>query len=138
MIFTSYLKINNYSANTFTVTWAEISGWTIIVTECSPCSFIGPSGNWTSLLSISTLFTRKASDISLVPTDPYKAPSSVTGTNISHTDPSIDSDLDFALVKISSDIAASSSFLDSTSAIFFSLQKPPFFEVLKNFWRNQS
>ena len=53
MIFTSYFKIYNYSANTFTITSAETSGWTAIVTECSPISLIGPSGSCTSLLSIS-------------------------------------------------------------------------------------
>ena len=87
MIFTSYFKIYNYSANTFTVTSAETSGCTLIVITCSPVSLIGPSGSWTSLLSISTLTARNASAISLVPTEPYNAPSSVTGTAISQTEP---------------------------------------------------
>jgi len=51
----------------------------------SPCSFRAPSGNCTSLLSISISSAAKASEISLVPTEPYRAPSSVTGTNISHS-----------------------------------------------------
>ena len=41
-----------------------------------------------------------------VPTEPYSAPSSVTGTKISHSEPSMDSDLDCACNKISSDNAA--------------------------------
>jgi hypothetical protein len=69
----------------------------------------------------------KASDISLVPTEPYNAPSSVTGTVISHTEPSISSDLACALVSWSAEAAASSSFLASTSATFFSLAKAAFF-----------
>ena len=82
MIFTSYLKIYNYSGDTFTSTSKETSGWTLIITLCSPTSLIGPSGSWTSLLSISIFLDEKASDISLVPTEPYSAPSSVTGTEI--------------------------------------------------------
>ena len=83
MIFTSYFKIYNYSANTFTVTSAETSGWTAIVIKWSPISLIGPSGSCTSLLSISISIFVNASEISLVPTEPYNAPSSVTGTAIS-------------------------------------------------------
>ena len=82
MIFTSYFKIYNYSANTFTITSAETSGWTAIAIECSPSALIGPSGSWTSLLSISIPAAENASEISLVPTEPYRAPSSVTGTAI--------------------------------------------------------
>ena len=94
MIFTSYFKIYNYSGDTFTKTWIETSGWTLIIILCSPISFIGPSGSWTSLLSISMSFDVNASEISRVPTEPYKAPSSVTGTYISHSEPSIPFALD--------------------------------------------
>jgi len=127
MIFTSYFKIYNYSANTFTITSAETSGWTAMVIECSPISLIGPSGSWTSLLSISIPATVNASEISLVPTEPYKAPSSVTGTAISQVDPVIVSALACDCVNRSADAAASSSFLASTSAIFLSLANAAFF-----------
>jgi len=133
MIFTSYFKINNYSADTFTTTFADTSGWTLMTILNSPCSLIGPSGSWTSLLSISTPDSINASDISLVPTEPYNAPSSVTGTNISHDEPSIDSDLPCACVNKSADAAASSSFLASTSLIFLSLANAAFFWGIRKF-----
>lgn len=137
MIFTSYFKINNYSANTLTTTFAETSGWTLIVILWSPCSLMGPPESWTSLLSISIPLFENASAISLVPTEPYKAPSSVTGTCISQDEPSIDSDLAVAWVSWSAEAAASSSFLNSTSSIFLSLANAAFFfVVLRSFWHS--
>ena len=81
MIFTSYFKIYNYSGNTFTKTSMLTSGWTLIIILWSPVSLIGPSGSWTSLLSISIRLLLKASEISLVPTEPYKAPVAAPKTN---------------------------------------------------------
>jgi len=133
MIFTSYFKIYNYSGNTFTKTSIFTSGWTLIIILWSPVSFIGPSGSWTSLLSILIWMLVNASAISLVPTEPYKAPSSVTGTFISHSEPSISFALAWACVRMSSDAAANSSFLASTSLMFLSLANAAFFWGIRKF-----
>ena len=58
------------------------SGWSSISMEYSPTSFKVPSGNLIELFSKSIPFSTKESVISLVPIDPYKVPSSDTGTSI--------------------------------------------------------
>jgi len=90
------------------------------------------------LLSTVWLISPKASEISLVPTEPYKIPSSVTGTLISTFTPSIESARPWAFAISSADAAASSDFLLSTYFRFSSEANIAFFLGIKKFLANQS
>ena len=82
----------------------------------------------------------KASEISLVPTDPYNAPSSVTGTKISHSAPLMDHFRNgFLIVFLNPKIAAFflavfSQFLDAASSLESKLIMVITATVIDGFW----